>query len=164
MQLTKQQKNDLVLELKGNINKASSIVIWNHNSIPVNEFNKLRQLLKDNSCVTKVYKNTLTKKAFEEEGYPEFKDGFTGVSSVAFSFDENVNVSKIIHDELKKLKKKDFLRAGLVDGQFIGIDGIEDIATLPSKPELLSMLLSVLQAPIKNFAYLTKEIANKKEQ
>lgn len=162
MQLTRKQKEELVAEIKDKLDKSSSMVIWNHDSLSVDRFNNLRQMLKDNGCDTKVYKNTLAKIALKEKGYSQFDDGFNGVSSVAFSYDENVNVSKLIFDELKKDKKETVLRAGIVAGEYQDIDGIKVIATLPSRNELLGMLASVLQAPIRNMAYLTSQVAEQK--
>ena len=162
MQLSKEQKNELVNELKNNINKSSSVVVWNHDAITVNDFNNLRSYLKENKCETKVYKNKLSKLAFSQAGFKEFNDGFSGVSSIAFSYDENVNVSKLVYDHVKKLGKKEFLRAGLIEKEFVSQEKILEYATLPSKSELISMFLSVIQAPVRNFAYLTKQIAEKK--
>ena len=87
----------------------------------------------------------------------------TGPTAVAFGTNDAVAPAKILNDFAKKndaLK----LKGGVVEGRVIGESEIKALAELPSREGLLSMLLSVLQAPVRNFALAVKAVAEKEEQ
>lgn len=86
----------------------------------------------------------------------------TGPTAIAFGGDDVVAPAKILNDFAKKndaLK----LKGGVLEGQVVGADQIKALAELPSRDGLLSMLLSVLQAPMRNFALAVKAVAEKQE-
>ncbi|MNE53543.1 50S ribosomal protein L10 [compost metagenome] len=86
----------------------------------------------------------------------------TGPTAIAFSADDAIAPAKILNDFAKKndaLK----LKGGVVEGRVVGVDQIKALAELPSREGLLSMLLSVLQAPVRNLALAVKAVAEKEE-
>jgi len=87
----------------------------------------------------------------------------TGPTAIAFSTTDAVAPAKILNDFAKKndaLK----LKGGVVEGRVIDAEQLKALAELPSRDGLLSMLLSVLQAPMRNFALAVKAVAEKEEQ
>ncbi|MNH23543.1 50S ribosomal protein L10 [compost metagenome] len=87
----------------------------------------------------------------------------TGPTAIAFTTDDAIAPAKILNDFAKKndaLK----LKGGVVEGRVVGVDQIKALAELPSREGLLSMLLSVLQAPVRNLALAVKAVAEKEEE
>lgn len=107
-------------------------------------------------------KNTLVRRATAAAELTELDEVLTGPTAIAFSADDAVAPAKIISEFAKKndaLKVK----GGVVEGRVVGVDQIKALADLPSREGLLSMLLSVLQAPVRNFALAVKAVAEKEE-
>lgn len=93
----------------------------------------------------------------------ELDSVLTGPTAIAFSGEDAVAPAKILNDFAKKndaLK----LKGAVVEGRVIGVEEVKALAELPSREGLLSMLLSVLQAPMRNFALAVKAVAEKEEQ
>ena len=86
---------------------------------------------------------------------------FSGPSAVAFSKDAT-NASRIIFDFVKSNDKLK-IKGGVIEGEVYGVKELEVISSLPNKEGMLSMLLSVLQAPIRNLACVVKAVAEKDE-
>ena len=86
----------------------------------------------------------------------------TGPTAVAFGKDDAVAPAKIL-SQFAKENEALKIKGGVVEGRVVGFDEIKALADLPSREGLLSMLLSVLQAPVRNFALAVKAVADKKE-
>jgi len=86
----------------------------------------------------------------------------TGPTAIAFSKEDAVAPAKIL-SEFAKSNDALKIKAGVVEGKIVGVDEIKALANLPSREGLLSMLLSVLQAPVRNFALAVKAVAEQKE-
>lgn len=107
----------------------------------------------------KVVKNNILRRAAREAGYDGLEEFLVGPSAVAFSKDAT-NASKIMYEFAKKndvLKVK----AGVVEGKFICEKDLKVLASLPNKEGMIAMLLSVLQAPIRNLACVVKAVSEK---
>lgn len=88
---------------------------------------------------------------------------FSGPTAVAFSNEDVVAPAKII-DEFAKTADKLEIKGGIIEGKVASIEEITALAKLPNRDGLLSMLLSVLQAPVRNVAYAVKAVAEKEEE
>ena len=95
----------------------------------------------------------LSSLALEEERVAQFE----------VAIDEYDKLPKIINDFAKKNEQLE-IKAGVIEGTIASADDIKALAELPSREGLLSMLLSVLQAPMRNFALVTKAVAEQKEE
>ena len=98
----------------------------------------------------------------QEAGLEGMDDIFKGPSAVAFSNDDVVAPAKILADFAKKVEALE-IKAGVVEGKVSSKEEIEALAKLPSREGLLSMLLSVLQAPVRNTALAIKAVADQKD-
>lgn len=159
--LTKQQKEVHVKEIKDLISKSHSIIIWDYHGLTSNQISDLRKSIKAAGAINTVYKNRVAKIAFEAEGKKEILDHLVGPSSFLFTLDDNQQSIKEILKVIKETEGKISFKAGYVDGEFYDADSVLEIASLPGKEELLSMLLSVLQANIRNLAYSLSQVATK---
>ena len=97
---------------------------------------------------------------FLKEGLDEV---FTGPTAVAFSNEDVVAPAKIM-DEFAKEAKALEIKGGIIEGKVASLEEIHALAKLPNREGLLSMLLSVLQAPVRNVAYAVKAVAEKNEE
>ena len=101
-------------------------------------------------------------RAAEKAGLAEMKDLFAGPSAVAFSNDDVIAPAKVINDFAKTADKLE-IKGGAIEGAVSSKEEIVALATLPNREGLLSMLLSVLQAPVRNVALAVKAVAESKE-
>lgn len=86
----------------------------------------------------------------------------SGPTAIAFSPEDAVAPAKILNDFAKKNDALE-IKGGVVEGRVVDVAQIKALAELPSREGLLSMLLSVLQAPVRNFALAVKAVAEKQE-
>ncbi|HEY8444543.1 MAG TPA: 50S ribosomal protein L10 [Bacilli bacterium] len=150
-----EQVNEVVEKLKG----AGSAVFIHYLGLSVAEVTELRQKLHKQNCELKVVKNNILKRASELAGYEGLDDVFKGPSAVAISKD-TTNASKVLYD-FAKTNEKLVVKAGVVEGKVIPLEDLKVLASLPDKNGMLSMLLSVLQAPIRNLAYAIKAVSER---
>ena len=145
-----------------NLFKASeSAVVINYLGLNVSEVSELRRNLYNAGCELKVIKNNILRRATTEAGYEGIQDHFVGPSAVAFSKEANA-APKVIFDFIKK-NKKVTVKAGIVNGKIMDIKELKVFASLPNKEGMIAMLLSVLQAPIRNLGCVIKAVAEKQE-
>ena len=153
-------KVNQVNEVASKMQESGSLVFVNCIGLTVEATMQLRTELHSNGCSLKVVKNNILKRAADACGYQGLDEVFTGPNAVAFSKDAN-SASKIIFNFAKKNPNL-VLKAGVVDGKVLNADEVKVIATLPDKNGMLSMLLSVLQAPIRNLACAVKAVGEQK--
>jgi large subunit ribosomal protein L10 len=158
----REAKAALVAELTEKLQNSKSTIITDYRGLTVAEVTELRKKLREAGVEYKVLKNTMTRRAAEAANLSEINEFLTGPVAIAFSYDDVVAPAKILNDFAKGHKALE-LKAGIVEGKIINTAEVQALAELPSREGLLSMLLSVLQAPMRNFAYAVKQIAEKQE-
>jgi len=162
MAVVREEKVQSVQEIAGKLREAKSAVLTDYRGLTVKQVTELRKLCREAGVDFKVYKNKLAQRATAEVGASGLDQYLTGPTAIAFASDE-VTAAKILNDFAKKNDKLE-IKGGIVDGQVMGDAEIKALADLPSREGLLSMLLSVLQAPMRNFALAVKAVAEKQEQ
>ncbi|MCI5939169.1 MAG: 50S ribosomal protein L10 [Bacilli bacterium] len=148
-------------EVTAKFQESQSAVVVDCIGLTVAETMALRKQLYASGCEMHVIKNNIIRRASEKCGYNGLEEALKGPSAVAFSKDAT-SASKIVYGYAKtndKLK----IKAGVVEGKVLPLDELKVVATLPDKNGMLSMLLSVLQAPIRNMACVIKAVAEKNE-
>ena len=157
MKTNKEIKNDIVSEIESNIESATSLVAWKYHGMSSNDISDARIDFKKNADLNKVYKNRLFKIALENKGKTELNELLIGPNSFLFLNSESQESLKVINKFVKSNKDIEFT-GGYIEGKFYTGKEIAEIADLPTKPEMISMLLSVLQAPMRNAAYAISQI------
>lgn len=152
-----------VEEITEKFKTAATVVVVDYRGLTVGQVTELRKQLREAGVEFKVYKNTMTRRAVEVAGLEGLNESLTGPNAIAFSTEDVVAPAKIINDFAKKNDKLE-IKAGVIEGAIASADDIKALAELPSREGLLSMLLSVLQAPMRNFALVTKAVAEQKEE
>ena len=140
---------------------AASIVVVDSRGLTVDQDTVLRRNLRE-GVEFKVIKNSILSRAAEEAGLEDLKELFVGPSAVAFSNEDVIAPAKVISEFAKDAEALE-IKGGVVDGAFTSVEEINALASLPNKEGMLSMLLSVLQAPVRNVAYAVKAVAESKE-
>ncbi|RKJ22431.1 50S ribosomal protein L10 [Butyricicoccus sp. 1XD8-22] len=158
-----EQKKQIVEEIAGKMKASVSTVIVDYRGLNVAEVTELRKQLREAGVEYKVYKNSMTRRAAEEAGLAELNEQLVGPNAIAFSTEDVVAPAKILNDFAKGHEALE-IKAGVIEGNVATVEEIKALASLPSREGLLSMLLSVLQAPMRNFALATKAVADQKEE
>lgn len=157
-----QAKKDEVKVLTEDFKNSATLVVVDYQGLNVAEVTELRKQLRENGTQMKVVKNTLLRRAAEEAGFAELNDAFVGPTAIVFSEEEVIAPAKIVAEFAKEAEELE-IKGGMIEGKVAPIEKIEALAKLPDRDGLLSMLLSVLQAPIRNVAYAVKAVAEDKE-
>ncbi|EPD49510.1 50S ribosomal protein L10 [Paenisporosarcina sp. FSL H8-0542] len=152
-----------VEEITEKFQTAATAVVVDYRGLSVSQVTELRKQLREAGVEFKVYKNTMTRRAVEVAGLEGLNESLTGPNAIAFSTEDVVAPAKILNDFAKKNENLE-IKAGVIEGAIATAEDIKALAELPSREGLLSMLLSVLQAPMRNFALATKAVAEQKEE
>lgn len=157
------KKAEIVDNIADQFKNAQSAIVVDYLGLTVEEVTNLRKELRDNGVKMEVIKNTYLRRAAEKAGFEGLNDTFVGPTAVAFSDDDVVAPARILAKYAKEIDALE-IKGGLVDGKISSLDEINALATLPNKEGMLSMLLSVLQAPVRNVAYAVKAVADAKDE
>ncbi|MET3557495.1 large subunit ribosomal protein L10 [Streptococcus rupicaprae] len=156
------KKAELVDIVAEKMKAAASIVVVDARGLTVEQDTVLRRNLRNEGIEYKVIKNGILRRAAEKAGLEGMNDIFVGPTAVAFSNEDVVAPAKIIFDFAKTADALE-IKGGAIEGKVSSDADIKALATLPSREGLLSMLLSVLQAPVRNVALAVKAVADSKE-
>ena len=154
-----EQKKAIVEEVSSLLKDSGSVIVAEYRGLNVAEISELkRALLKENAKMC-VYKNTLVDRAAEACGYSDMKQYLEGPNALISSVD-SISAAKIATKFAKKHEQL-VIKAAIVEGKVVGKDDVIALSKLPNKEGMLSMLLSVLQAPVRSFACAVKAVADK---
>ncbi|MBN3523761.1 50S ribosomal protein L10 [Paenibacillus apiarius] len=155
----KQQAVEVIAEkLRG----SATTVVADYRGLNVSQVTELRKQLREAGIEFQVLKNTLVRRATAAAELSELDEVLSGPTAIAFSREDAVAPAKILNDFAKKNEALE-IKGGVVEGRVVDVAQIKALAELPSREGLLSMLLSVLQAPMRNFALAVKAVADKNE-
>lgn len=157
----KQAKQAVIDEIRANFDEAVSIVAVDYLGITVSQADALRKELRESNVKFKVYKNSLVKRAIEGTSYEGLVDVLKGSSAFALSVDDATVGPRIIKKAIKDFEKMEF-KGGFVEGQIYDKAGIEALADIPSREELIARFMGSVQAPISKVVRIFKAIADNK--
>ncbi len=153
-------KKPVIDEISECVKDAQSVVVVDYRGLTVAQDTDLRSQLRAAGVTYKVYKNTMMNFAFAGTEFESLKDVLEGPSAIAVSKDDATAPARIIAKFAKTAPKLE-IKAGVVEGTFYDAKGMESIASVPSREELLSRLLGSMQSPVTNFARVLNQIAEK---
>jgi large subunit ribosomal protein L10 len=158
-----QAKQESVDAVTAKLRESVTTVVVDYRGLNVAQVTELRKQLREAGIEFQVLKNSLLRRAAAAAELTELDNVLTGPTAIAFSVNDVVAPAKILNDFAKKNDALE-LKGAVVEGRVIGVEEVKALAELPSREGLLSMLLSVLQAPVRNFALAVKAVAEKEEQ
>ena len=157
-----EMKKPIVDEIAANIEGAQGVVLVDYRGLTVEQDTELRRALRKENVVYKVYKNTMIKRAVEGTEFEPLTADLEGPTAIAISKDDATAPGRVLVKMAKTAKALE-LKSGVVEGTYYDAKGMQVIATIPSREELLSKLLGSLQSPMANFARVIDQIAQSKE-
>ena len=146
MAVTKAKKIEQVEELGQELKTVSSMIVASYNKLTVAQDFELRKTLRSTGAKYRVVKNTLAEIASKSTKVEEALKGLSGVTSIAYTSGDPVALAKALAKYAKDNPEFTF-KAGVVEGRVISIKEIQSLATMPSKEELYSKLLFLLNSP-----------------
>lgn len=158
-----EKKKQHVEEIADKFRASETAVIVDYRGLDVAEVTELRQQCREAGIDFKVYKNTMMRRAIEAAELNELEDLLVGPNAVAFSNDDVVAPARILNNFAKDHEALE-LKGGVIQGSVATYDQIKELADLPNYEGMVAMLLSVLQAPIRNLAYAVKAVGDEKEE
>ena len=154
-------KKELVEEIKNKIQSSISLTFVDYRGLTVEEDTKMRRALREAGVDYKVYKNRLLSKALADLGMTGYDDILQGTTAVAFGMQDEVSGPRIIVETSEKAKKMQ-VKGGILNGNRVEADMVNQLAKIPSKEVLISKLLYLLQSPVRSVAIALNAIAEKK--
>jgi len=146
MAVTRAKKIAAVEQLGGELKNASSMIVATYSKLTVTQDFELRKALRPTGAKYRVVKNTLAERAGKGTKVEGALKNLQGVTSIAYTEGDPVALAKALAKYAKEHPEFSF-KAGVVEGRVITVKEIESLATMPSKSELYSKLLFLLNAP-----------------
>ncbi len=160
MSLNRSEKEAVISDVTGLAAKAQTLVIAEYRGITVADMTKLRATARSNGVSLSVLKNTLARRAVTGSGFEVVSDLMTGPLIYGFSNDA-VAAARVVAD-FAKTNDKLVIRGGAYGGKALDVNGVKQLASIPSKEVLLAQLLGLMQSPISRIARVLAAIAEKK--
>lgn len=157
------KKAEIVKQTTDMLNAAQSAIVVDYRGLTVAEVADLRKQLRDAGIQMSVIKNKILDRAVEGTDYEDLRSTFVGPTAVAFSDEDPIAPAKILkkfaddHDALE-------IKGGFIEKSVKTLDEINEYANMPGREELLSMLASALQDPMRKIARAVKAIADKEDE
>ena len=160
MSLNRSEKQAVIDEVNGLAAKAQTLVMAEYRGITVADMTKLRSSARSNGVSLSVLKNTLARRAVAGSAFDVVADQMTGPLIYGFSVDA-VAAAKVVAD-FAKTNDKLVIRGGAFAGKALDINGVKQLASIPSKEVLLAQLLGLMQSPISRTARVLAAVAGQK--
>lgn len=159
------EKEKFVNAFAEELKAAKAVLVINYLGLTVEEVTNMRQELRANDVKMKVIKNTYLRRAAAKAGIEGLEDTFVGPTAVVYT-DNADNITEPARIVAKFEKDFDVIdiKGGMLEGKITSKEEIQALAAIPGREGLLSMLVSVLQAPVRNFAYAVKAVADSKDE
>jgi large subunit ribosomal protein L10 len=147
-------KEATVAELKELVEKASIVISAEYRGLSVKEMTTLRRALRDAGVEARVVKNRLFQIAAKEAGIPDAGGVVEGPTLVIFGYGDIVSPSKAIQDYMRTARNAFAPKKAFMDGQVVAGTIVADLASLPSREELIGKLAGVFVSQVQTFANL----------
>ena len=162
MAITKEQKKEILSELKEFVKTAGSVVFVNFHGLGVEEANELRSTLRASGVRYKVAKKTLIKMALNDAGIEGEMPSLDGELALAFS-EDILDPAREVHGFEKKFKEKINILGGVFEGVYKNKEEMTAIAVIPSRETLYAQFVNLINSPIQGLVIALDGVANKKE-
>ncbi len=160
MPLTLQQKQAVVSEVTEVAAQAHSVIAAEYQGLTVSEMTDLRVKARESNVHLRVVKNTLAKRAFEGTDYGCMNDALQGQMVYAFSMEDPGGAARVIKDYADSNKKL-VVKLIAFGGELLDPSEIKRLASLPTYDQAISMLMSVMKAPVEKLARTMNEVPGK---
>jgi len=160
LSLNRSEKEAVISDVTGLAAKAQTLVIAEYRGITVADMTKLRNNARSAGVSLSVLKNTLARRAVAGSSFEVVADQMSGPLIYGFSVDA-VAAAKVV-SEFAKTNDKLVIRAGAYGGKALDVNGVKQLASIPSKEVLLAQLLGLMQSPISRTARVLAALAEQR--
>ena len=162
MGLNLNDKKAVVAEVSAQVAKAQTIAVAEYRGVEVGHLTTLRKKARESGVYLRVLKNTLVRRAVADTAFAGLADQLVGPLIYGISEDP-VAAAKVLND-FAKTNDKLVLKAGCYAGKVLDKAGVQALASIPSREELLAKLLGIMQAPVSGFARALGALAKQREE
>ena len=159
MALSREEKTAVVEEVSAQVAQAGAIVMAEYRGLAVEKITVLRRQARESGVYLRVLKNTLVRRAVQGTPYEKLSDQMVGPLIYGIAPDP-VAAAKLLAG-FAKGNEQLVIKAGAMPDSVMDANGVQALATMPSRPELLAMLLGTMQAPIATFVRTLNEVPTK---
>ena len=156
-----EMKKTVVAGIKEKFEKAQTVVLVDYRGLTVAEDTELRNQLRKAGVEYAVLKNTMISRAIEGMNVDEMHASLEGPTAVAFGYEDMIAPAKILSEFAKKSKKLT-IKCGVCDGAYLNADGVEALASLPSKEVLIAKIMGSMMSSVSKFVYCVEAIRKHK--
>ena len=160
MSLNRSEKEAVIAEVTSLATQAQTLVMAEYRGITVADMTKLRSQARSSGVTLSVLKNTLARRAVAGSRFEVVADQMTGPLIYGFSVDA-VAAAKVVAD-FAKTNDKLVIRGGAISGKVLDVNGVKQLASIPSKEVLLAQLCGLLMSPMSRTAVVLGALAAKK--
>ena len=146
-----EQKTEAIKDLSQQMTEAKSIVLADFTGLDVASVTQLRRSLRSASVDYRVVKNRLAKRAASDAGLASLEEFFNGPTAMAFAREDPLEPVRVLQkfvDGGGKLA----IKSGFMDGQVLAPEQVKDLASLPSRDELIGRVIGAVQSPLYGLA------------
>lgn len=151
MALSRSDKAELITRYETGLARAEHAFLVGFKGLSVPQATELRNRVREIGGSYEVVKNTLALRAIDGQKLADLGERFAGPTAVAYTADDPVGLAKTLTDFAKECPVLEF-KGGLVEGRPVGGEQVQEIARMPSREELVSKLLYLLQSPVIRLA------------
>ncbi len=159
MSLNIEGKKEVVAEVSERLKKAQAVVLAEYRGLPVEDITILRTQARASGVYLRVLKNTLARRAVQGTPFEKLADKMVGPLAYGIS-DDPVSAAKVL-SAYAKGNEKLVIMGGAIPGQLMTAKEVGQLATMPSREELLAKLMGTMQAPIAKFVQTLNEVPTK---
>ncbi len=159
MGLNLEQKQAVVAEVSAGVAEAQAIVLAEYRSLHVGEMTDLRRKARNSGVYLRVLKNTLVRRAVAGTPFVGLAEKMVGPLAYGISSDP-VAVAKVLH-EFSRSNEKFVIKAGAMPNVVMSPKDVGDLAKMPSRDELLAILMATMKAPVAKFVRTLNEVPGK---
>jgi large subunit ribosomal protein L10 len=158
--LNLEQKQAVVAEVSAQVAKAQAIVVAEYRGLAVGNMTELRKRARNSGVYLRVLKNTLARRAVADTPFSGLTEKLVGPLFYGISPDP-VAVAKVLHDFSRENVDKFMIRGGAMANLVMSPQQVAELARMPSREQLLSMVLGTMLAPVAKLARTLNEVPGK---
>ena len=156
MSLNLEQKQAVVSEVVAQLGKAQAVIVAEYRGLDVAAITELRAKARKSGLYLRVLKNTLARRAVKDTPFEKLADQMVGPLIYGISSDP-VASAKVLNDFARD-NEKIVLKAGAMLGSLLSASEVKSLASMPSRDELIAILMRTMQAPVAQFVRTLNEV------
>ena len=153
--MNREQKQELVSDLRGLFGEASTVVVAHYSGLTVSDLESLRAQMRDVGAGFRVTKNRITRIAIENTRFDGLSDLFVGPTGIAFSEDPVAAAKALVN--FSKVNPNLIILGGVMGDNRLDVEGVKALASMPSLDELRAKLVGLLQTPATRVATVVSQ-------